>query len=154
MFPKKENICTKKVVIFAFMPLSVQNRAKIVVRYLAQKGGVTQAQIGQKIGYTNRSAFSAVLSGLKPMPREFCEKLAALDPEINPDFLSGESNDMLRSGYVPQVLPDGSVMQKQAGVFLPIEMVQMFTDLSATIRSQQETIRILVGKKDADAKAM
>ena len=132
------------------MALSTSNRAKIVVRYLAQKGSVTQAQIGQKLGYTNRSAFSAVLSGLKPMPRDFCEKLAAIDPEINPAFLSGESNDMLLPGRVQDV----PVEPKQIGVFLPIEMVQMFTDLSATVRSQQETIRILVGKKDADAKAM
>ena len=140
---------------FAFMSLSPSERARIVVRYLAKKSGITQAQVGQKIGYTNKSAFSAVLGGSKALPLKFGERLAALDPEINPDFLTGASDDMLRPGYeqpaVPEFLAGPAERPAPSGVFLPLELVQMFTDLSATIRSQQETIRLLVGEKDAAA---
>lgn len=132
------------------MELTPAERARIVVRYLAKKSGNTQAEIGQKIGYSNKSAFSAVLTGSKVLPQKFGDKLAALDPEINPDFLAGTSNEMLRPGSaqppVPELFPQTE--HRPAGVYLPLELVQMFTDLSATIRSQQETIRALVSKRD------
>ena len=131
------------------MQLTPAERAQAVVRYLAKKLGVTQAQIGERIGYTNRSALSAVLTGAKVLPQNFGGKLASLDPEINPAFLSGESDEMLRPGsdqpFVPESprpVPDSGA----AGVFLPPEAVQMFRDLSATVRSQQETIRLLLSQ--------
>lgn len=137
------------------MDLSLADRAKIVAQYLSNKKGITQAQLGEKMGYSNRSAFSAVLNGLKTMPANFCERLTSLDPVINPDFLSGKSDEMLRpeSGQPP--VPELSFKQPAAsGVYLPLELVKLFTNLSDTIRSQQETIRLLVGKGDSDAKAM
>lgn len=134
------------------MELTLPERAKLVVRYLSQKLGVTQAEIGEKMGYSNRSAFSAVLNGLKVLPAKFGERLAALDAEINPDFLAGSSDKMLRSE--PSALEALKQQDRPSGVYLPLELVKMFTDLSETVRSQQETIRVLVGKKDLDSKAM
>lgn len=132
------------------MELTQSERAKIVVRYLAKKSGITMFEIGQKLGYTNKSAFSTIIGGQKTLPRKFCDKLAALDPEINPAFLEGKSDEMLRPGYtqpdVPELLAAGPVV-KPSGVYLPLELVQMFTELSATVRSQQETIRLLIGEK-------
>ena len=137
------------------MSLSQSERAKIVVRYLAQKAGIKQFDIGRKMGYTNKSAFSAVLGGQKSLPRYFCERLAALDPEINLAFLTGESNEMLLPGKEQPPVPELSFKQPAAsGVYLPLELVKLFTNLSDTIRSQQETIRILAVKGDADEKAM
>jgi len=138
------------------MELTPAERARIVVRYLAKKAGITQAEIGQKIGYTNKTAFSAVLGGHKALPEKFGEKLAALDPEINPAFLSGESDEMLLPGSVQPPVAEvyGRPPEQPSGVYLPLELVKMFTDLSATIRSQQETIRLLVGKGGTDAKAI
>ena len=78
------------------MGLSQSERAKIVVRYLAKKSGITQFEVGQRLGYTNKSAFSSVIGGEKVLPRKFCDRLAALDPEINPDFITGKSDEMLR----------------------------------------------------------
>lgn len=132
------------------MDLSLADRARIVVRYLAKKEQITQAEIGQKIGYTNKSAFSAVLNGQKTLPVKFGEKLAALDPEINPDFLAGHSDDMLRSVYAQPTVPDLFAKQQErpSGVYLPLELVQMFNDMSSTIRSQQETIRSLVNSQN------
>lgn len=137
------------------MELSSAERAKIVVRYLAKKSGITQAEVGQKMGYTNKSAFSGVLNGQRILPRKFCERLASLDPEINPAFLSGESDEMLLPGHKQPTVPELFAKQPSAsGVYLPLELVKLFTNLSDTIRSQQETIRLLVGKGDADVKAM
>ena len=39
----------------AFMELSLADRAKIVAQYLSNKEGITQAQLGEKMGYSNRS---------------------------------------------------------------------------------------------------
>ena len=137
------------------MGLSQSERAKIVVRYLAKKSDITQFEVGQKLGYTNKSAFSSVIGGEKVLPRNFCERLAALDPEINPDFIIGKSDEMLRQGaeqpFVPELFQN---RQGASGVYLPLELVKLFTNLSDTIRSQQETIRQLVGKKDADMEAI
>lgn len=138
------------------MELTLPERAKLVVRYLSQKLGVTQAEIGEKMGYSNRSAFSAVLNGLKVLPVKFGEKLASLDDEINPDFLAGSSDEMLRPELAQPPVPEIFTKQQErpSGVYLPLELVKMFTDLSETIRSQQETIKALVVKKDLDSKAM
>lgn len=131
------------------MQLTPAERAQAVVKYLAKKLGVTQYQIGERIGYTNRSALSAVLTGAKTLPQNFGGKLAALDPEINPAFLSGESDEMLRDGPQPFVMESPSRnAEGAAGIFLPVEVVQMFTDLSAAVRSQQDTIRMLLELKD------
>lgn len=130
------------------MDLSASERAGIVVRYLAKKNGVTQFEIGQKMGYTNKSAFSALLGGHKSIPEHFAERIVSLFPEINRAFLTGESDDMLLPGYEQPVIEEKLSQQEQRrGVYLPLELVKMFTDLSDTIRSQQETIRLLVGKK-------
>ena len=138
------------------MDFSPAERARIVVRYLAKKQGITQAELGQKIGYGNKSAFSAVLNGQKALPVKFGEKLAALDAEINPDFLAGSSDEMLRPEYAQPPVPEIFTKQQErpSGVYLPLELVKMFTDLSETIRSQQETIKALVVKKDLDSKAI
>jgi hypothetical protein len=149
---EKTNICTKKV---AFMDLSLADRAKIVAQYLSNKEGITQAQLGEKMGYSNRSAFSAVLNGLKTMPANFCERLASLDPVINPDFLSGKSDEMLRPESGQPAAPGLSTKQPGAsGIYLPLELVKMFTDMSETIKSQQETISHLVGKRASGEKAI
>ena len=137
------------------MELTPHERAKLVVRYLAKKAGTKQEEIGKRLGYNNKSAFSALLNGSRIIPKNFFDKLIALDPEINPAFLAGETNEILLPQYQQPTIPEivahqARQQEKQQGIFLPNEMVQMFTDLSATIRSQQETIRQLVGEK-ADA---
>ena len=137
------------------MGFSQSERAKIVVRYLAKKQGITLFEVGQQMGYTNRSAFSSVLGGQKDVPRRFIDRLTKVFPEINPGFILGKSDEMLRPGYDQPAVPELIGAHGQAsGVYLPLELVKLFTNLSDTIRSQQETIRLLAGKKDADTKAM
>lgn len=137
------------------MGFSQSERAKIVVRYLAKKQGITLFEVGQKLGYTNKSAFSSVIGGQKELPRKFGERVAKVFPEINPDFMAGRSDEMLRPGYDQPEVPELLAGQgKASGVYLPLELVKLFINLSETIRSQQDTIRQLAGKKDADTKAI
>lgn len=126
------------------MELLPHERAQAVVRYLAKKNGITQAQVGLWLGYTNKSALSGVLTGSKRLPEKFGEKLAALDPSINPDFLTGASDEMLLPGYdQPAIQPTGAQQQAApVGVVVPYDqLLQMLSSLSKAVRSQQETIR-------------
>ena len=126
------------------MELLPHERAQAVVRYLAKKNGITQAQVGLRLGYTNKSALSGVLTGSKRLPEKFGEKLAALDPSINPDFLTGASDEMLLPGYdQPAIQPTGAQQQAApVGVVVPYDqLLKMLASLSEAVSSQQETIR-------------
>ena len=131
------------------MDMTLAERAQAVVRFLAKKTGRKQFEIARDLGYTNKSAFSAVMNGKSPVPKQFPQKLASLDPCINIDFLTGASDEMLLPGYDSPTIPRTGGLQtppqhQGTGVWLPAELVRMFTDMSATIRSQQETIRALL----------
>ena len=125
------------------MELLPNERAQAVVRYLAKKNSTSQKQVGLRLGYTNKSALSAVLNGSKPLPEKFCAKLAALDPSINPDFLAGTSDEMLRPGFdQPAIQPTGARQVTPSGVLIPYDqLLQMLSSLSQDVSSQQETIR-------------
>lgn len=138
--------------------LKQQDRARMVVDRLKVHLGKSQAEIGQMVGYTSQSAFSQVLNGKKEFPKVLIERICALDPSINPDFLTGESDEMFLNGeetpsFAPESLrterPGTSSTQpvkaaKSTGIFVPAELAQMVTDLSATVREQQRIIGSLV----------
>ena len=141
------------------MDLTLAERARAVVQYLAGQTGKKQHEIGQLVGFNNRSAFSQILNGHKSMPKTMPERLSSLDPRINILFLTGDSDDMLLSApgepETPRIstqTPSGgkSFIEKvnapENGVFVPAELVQMITDLSATIKDQQKMITLLVEK--------
>lgn len=141
------------------MVLTLAERARAVVQYLAGQTGKKQHEIGQLVGFNNRSAFSQILNGHKSMPKTMPERLSSLDPRINILFLTGESDDMLISPSgepeTPRILTQSllggkssteKVNSPENGVFVPAELVQMITDLSATIKDQQKMITLLVEK--------
>ena len=144
------------------MELSHAERIKTVVRWLCVALGKTQLDIARACGYENGTYFSQLLNGRKPIAASLDEKLAALHPDLNLDYLRGTSGDMFRPGsgqpaQAPAVLAPTkkpAAPAQSGGVFVPAELVQMFTDLAATVRSQQDTIRLLVGKGDAGVQAM
>lgn len=145
-------------------------RARAVVRYLAKKTGKNQYEIGQQIGYMNKQSFSMLLNGKISFPDTIPERLAALDPTINIDFLRGTSDRMLL-GDVEQPLffsiepeeakPASDPSPVPFGAYIPGEVLRLIDGLSAdnrslnetirslneTIRSQQETIRLLVSRQ-------
>lgn len=105
-------------------------RVRAVVRWLSGQTGKKQEEIGRELGYSDKSAFSAVVNGYTPVPKRLPMALAALDPRINLDYLLGKSDDMLLgSSPSDDVVLSGAAMK-------------LLSDMMATIRSQQETIRL------------
>ena len=137
------------------MDFSHAERLKTVVRWLCVALGKTQAEIARECGYDNESYFSQLLNGKKQIAASLDDKVAALHPDLNVEFLRGNSESMFLDGAVQPAMPalaaPAKKPQKPEGLFIPAELVQMFTDLSATVRSQQETIRLLMGGKGAAA---
>ena len=106
-------------------------RIRAVVRWLSGQTGKKQEEIGRELGYVNKTTFSAVVNGKTAVPKRLPLALAALDPRINIDYLTGESDEMLTGAAAPA--PD---------VVLSAPTMKLLSDMMATIRSQQETIRI------------
>lgn len=139
------------------MELSQSERARLVVRWLAQERGVNQKDIGELLGHPNNTYFSTLLSGRKPITKALVDKLAALDPRINVDFLTGVSDKMLigeeRPG-APELQTSENIGQlkqqpiptPRVGIFVPPELAQMVTDLTSIVRDQQAMIRNLIEK--------
>lgn len=133
------------------MELSQSERARLVVRWLAQERGVNQKDIGELLGHPNNTYFSTLLSGRKPITKALLEKLAALDPRINVDFLTGVSDKMLIGEEQPDILEERPkapqpIPTPRVGIFVPPELAQMVTDLTSIVRDQQAMIRNLVEK--------
>lgn len=145
------------------MDLTHAERLKTVVRWLSVALGKTQAEIARDCGYENNTYFSQLLNGKKQIAASLDEKLAALHQDLNIDFLRGSSDSMFVPGSGQPSMPGLFIpkKKKEADVVVPAEFVQMITNLSniiqgqqQTIQSQQETIRLLIGKGDAGVKAM
>lgn len=133
------------------MELTQSERARLVVRWLAQERGVNQKDIGELLGHPNNTYFSTLLSGRKPITKALMEKLAALDPRINVDFLTGVSDKMLIGEEQPNILEERPkapqpIPTPRVGIFVPPELAQMVTDLTSIVRDQQAMIRNLIEK--------
>ena len=105
------------------MELSQSERARLVVRWAASQRGVNQKDIGEMVGYPNNTYFSNLLSGRKPISATLLEKIAALDPRINIDFLTGVSDDMLigdEQPALPESQPSASpAAPSRVGIYVP-----------------------------------
>lgn len=132
------------------MALSQSERLRAVIKWYSGQTRLTHKKISEALGYSNETFFSQMLNGHKEIPKALPGKVAALDPRINPAFLAGESDEMLVPGN-GQPEP-GTLLQRQrtggkdsqGGIYIPAELAQVFRDLSDTVRSQQETISLLV----------
>ena len=102
------------------------------------------------VGYENGSYFSQLLNGKKQIASSLDGKIAALDPRINLEFLSGKSDIMLinddgselRPQEQPQTAGAGenstrSLKAPKTGFFVPAELADMIKGLSNTIQDQQ-----------------
>ena len=132
------------------MALSQSERLRAVIKWYSGQTRLTHKKISEALGYSNETFFSQMLNGHKEIPKALPGKVAALDPRINLSFLLGESDEMLVPGN-GQPEP-GTLLQRQrtggkdsqGGIYIPVELAQVFRDLSDTVRSQQETISLLV----------
>lgn len=117
-----------------------------------------QSYFANLLGYSNPTVLSQMLNGQKAYPKSLPSRIAELDPRINLEFLLGTSDDMLideagspiKAAEKAETVKtsnhatsDGKGPQK-AGIYVPPELAQMFNDLTSTVRSQQETIRMIL----------
>lgn len=71
-------------------------RFKLLIDYLKNKGVIkTQKELGNKMGYSNESAFSQVINGKQNIPKDFMDKLKVLLPELNENWLLTGEGEML-----------------------------------------------------------
>ncbi|MBQ3812851.1 MAG: helix-turn-helix transcriptional regulator [Bacteroidales bacterium] len=140
------------------MVLTHAERARLVIRFLMQQTKKSQAELAQELGYGNPTVLSQILNGKKKMPKDLPARIAALDPSINVDFLTGSSDDMLATAPEGPETPRFSTQSSRpgkssiekvngseiGGIFVPAELVQMVSDLSSTIKDQQKMITLLV----------
>lgn len=139
------------------MGFDQSERIRAVVHWFSGQSGQPLYKIGSTLGYNNRSSFSQVLNGSRQMPKDFPQRVAALDPRINIDYLLGISDEMLISARndseSAQIPAKSSQIGKpftetpngpENGIFVPSELVQMISDLSTTIKDQQKIITTLV----------
>lgn len=133
------------------MDLTHAERVKTVVRWLTVSLGKTQLEIAQMCGYDNGTYFSQLLNGRKPIAASLDERLASLHPDINIEYLRGNSSSVFLSGASPAPAPARNDEQEKTSrpgsIVIPPELAQMFTDMAATIRSQQEMIRDMRAEK-------
>ena len=80
------------------MDLSHAEQLKTVVRWLTVALGKTQEDIARACGYENGSYFSQLLNGKKQSASSLDEKLAAMHPDLNVEYLRGNSEDMFLLG--------------------------------------------------------
>lgn len=144
------------------MPNIIQaDRIRAVIHWYTGQSGMKQIEIANKLGYKSKTHFSAVLNGKRTISQELPYLVASLDPRINIKYLIGESDEMLLS----QTKAPESALEKESatsGVIIgdgqPIttninnnigagsEYMQIIAELSATIKSQQESINKLIDK--------
>lgn len=77
-------------------------RIRIAVKWLIGQGiAENQEGIGKLVGYANKSSFSQLLNGKKPLPSSFINRLSALHDKLSYEWLSSGEGVMLTSEVVP-----------------------------------------------------
>ncbi|MEN9917993.1 MAG: hypothetical protein RL662_429 [Bacteroidota bacterium] len=65
-----------------------------------------QEEVGRLMGYSNKSSFSQLLNGKKPIPSSFIDRLVDLHPQINSVWVRTGEESMLKSDAKPLVEVD------------------------------------------------
>lgn len=125
-------------------------RANYAIKWLCHANHRKQSDVASELGYKNASVLSQILTGKKPVPTNLANRIAALNPRINIDFLLGSSDQLLLDGPNPEVEPPVDITArstKPKSVTIPPELATMFADMTATIKSQQELIANLINNQ-------
>jgi len=82
--------------------MEVLDRIKTAIKWLIGQGRANnQEGIGKLLGYANKSSFSQVLNGKKPLPSNFVERLTELDPKLNANWINTGAGSMTRNDAQP-----------------------------------------------------
>lgn len=88
------NVCEK-------FTMGELERIRTAIKWLIGQGiADNQEGIGNLLGYANKSSFSQLLNGKKPLPANFIDRLAALDDKLNYSWLASGNGQMLKNETV------------------------------------------------------
>lgn len=81
------------------------DRLKSLVRYAKTLGIVaSQEEFGQKMGYTNPSAFSQVINGKSKEPKDFTKRMCGIVPQSSLEWLETGAGQMILDEAVSQTI--------------------------------------------------
>lgn len=73
------------------------DRIKACIKWLIGQGYANnQEEVGKLLGYSNKSSFSQVVNGKKPLPANFAERMAGISPQINAQWIRTGEGKMLK----------------------------------------------------------
>lgn len=80
------------------------DRNKTLVRHILNCGiASSQKDLGVKLGYANESSFSQIINEKVPYPKNFIERITAIVPDLNTDWLLTGEGGMLITDTAPRI---------------------------------------------------
>lgn len=77
--------------------MDITDRLNAFIRYAVRGRLVAnRSELGARMGYSNASAFSQVVNGLKPLPKDFIDRFSKLFPELDSHWLLTGEGEMLK----------------------------------------------------------
>lgn len=97
------------------------DRNKTLVRHILNCGiASSQKDLGVKLGYANESSFSQIINEKVPYPKNFIERITAIVPDLNTDWLLYGEGEMLITDTAPRI-EDVSIVHANDTVDVDIE---------------------------------
>jgi len=80
--------------------MEMHQRIKHVVKWLVGNGFAgNQKEVGFMLGYKSESSFSQILNDKVPVPGDFADRLSAISPLLNRDWIISGDGEMIRNDY-------------------------------------------------------
>lgn len=120
------------------------DRYKILVRYIVSNGlASSQKDLGRKMGYNNESAFSQIINEKVSCPKDFSQKLKAIVPDLNLDWLETGVGDMLGRTINQEIAGDNntSVAGNSNNINSSATMEKAINEISEMRKLIQEQVR-------------
>lgn len=120
------------------------DRYKILVRYIVLNGlASSQKDLGRKMGYNNESAFSQIINEKVSCPKDFSQKLKAIVPDLNLDWLETGVGDMLGQTINQEIAGDNntSVAGNSNNINTSATMEKAINEISEMRKLIQDQVR-------------
>ena len=132
---------------------SKTTRYKLLVEYAKEHGiAKSQKDFGEKLGYTNESGFSQIITCRVPEPRDFYIKLKSLFPNLNTEWLDTGNGDMFIDGHSTNIVQSGIVNgnNTQTNNNASEEIKRLLTLLESKDRQIEKLLNIIENQSKID----
>lgn len=132
---------------------SKTTRYKLLVEYAKEHGiAKSQKDFGEKLGYTNESGFSQIITCRVPEPRDFYIKLKSLFPNLNTEWLDTGNGDMFIDGHSTNIVQSGIVNgnNTQTNNNASEEIKRLLTLLESKDRQIEKLLNIIENQSKTD----